>query len=268
LNITVLANRDLASNFALNRLIPALAKEHRLHVFLSSHVGSNAMAPPELQQLKFFEQSLFSELLFPALENATGKAGLYSFDQLALIAGVPTFQILNKINSEQGLAALAASSPDLVLSIRYGGILRDEAIAIPQRGVLNLHSGLLPGYRGVMATFYAMMNGESKIGMTLHTICDAGIDTGDIIGCTRMDLDLRHSYLWNVLQLYPAGVDLMLASVATISAGESLSCQPQVGDGNYYSFPDEEQLAHFGEKGLRLYDVNETLEFAKQYLEL
>jgi methionyl-tRNA formyltransferase len=266
MKVTVLANRDLASNFALNRLLPALTPHHTVSVFLSSRVGGNTQAPIELQQLKFFEQTLFNELLFPALAQSGKHALLQSFDALARHLEISIVE-LNKINSEQGLATLAASQPDLILSIRYGGILRERAIATSRLGVLNLHSSLLPAYRGVMATFYAMLNGEQEVGMTLHSIQDASIDTGDVLGQTHMQLRYDHSYLWNVLQLYPAGVDMMLAAVDKISMGEALAAQPQSSGGNYYSFPAPAQLQQFVDRGCRLYDVQEIVEFAKQYLE-
>jgi len=268
MNITILANRDLASNIALNRLLPGLVGEHQVRIFLSSRVGGGAVAPPELQQLKFFEQTLFNELLFPALQNSSVNAQLHSFDQLARVTDISPIQVLNKINNEEGLQTLTAAAPDLVLSIRYGGILRDQAIAIPTHGVFNLHSGLLPDYRGVMATFHAMLNGESEIGTTLHYIRDAGIDTGDIVDSSLTRLKPDHSYLWNVLQLYPAGVDQMLACVEKISSGEAVVHTPQPEGGNYYSFPSTEQLHRFSEMGYRLYDVDETIAIAQQYLEL
>ncbi|MFT5710399.1 MAG: methionyl-tRNA formyltransferase [Halioglobus sp.] len=266
MNVTVLANRDLASNFALNRLLPALKAHHKVSVFLSSRVGGNTQVPIALQQLAFFEQALFNELLFPALAQSGKYARLQSFDALAHYLEMPIVE-LNKINSEQGLETLAASQPDLILSLRYGGILRESAIAASPLGVLNLHSGLLPDYRGVMATFYAMLNGEQKIGTTLHSIQDAGIDTGDVLGQTHIELDYSRSYLWNVLQLYPAGLDLMLSAVDTISRGETLASQMQPEAGTYYSFPGPAQLQAFEQKGHRLYDVQEIIEFAKQYLE-
>ncbi len=266
MNITVLANRDIASNFALNRLLPALTPHHKVNVFLSSRVGGNTQAPTELQQLKFFEQALFNDLFFPALARSGENSLLQSFGVMACHLNIPIVE-LNKINSEEGLGTLAASQPDLILSIRYGGILRENAIATSRLGVFNLHSGLLPDYRGVMATFYAMLNGEQEIGTTLHSIQDAGIDTGDVLGQTHAQLDCDRSYLWNVLQLYPAGVDMMLAAVEKISQGETLAGQPQSSGGSYYSFPTSVQLQQFGEKGCRLYDVQEIIEFAKQYLE-
>ena len=266
MKITVLANRDLASNLALNKLIPALAKNHSLRVFLSSHVGSKAALSRELSQLKFFEQTLFNQLLFPALDKALSGTGPKTFTQLASAYSLPLSE-LNGINTETGLAELAGSEPDLILSIRYGGILRERAIAIPDKGVLNLHSGLLPAYRGVMATFYAMLNGEHEIGTTLHYIRDAGIDTGEIVAYTSAPLDIQHSYLWNVLQLYPSGVALMLATVEKISAGETISCRSQDTAGNYYSFPNPEQLKQFYSLGHRLYNVNEITTLAAHYLE-
>jgi methionyl-tRNA formyltransferase len=266
MKIVVLANRDIASNFALNRLLPALTAHHTVNVFLSSRVGGNTQTPIELQQLKFFEQALFNELLFPALAQSGVNSQLQSFDTLARSLQTPIVE-LNKINSEQGLATLSASQPDLILSIRYGGILRGQAIATSRFGVVNLHSGLLPDYRGVMATFYAMLNGEQEIGTTLHSIQDAGIDTGDVLGQTHMQLCYDHSYLWNVLHLYTDGVDMMLAAVDKISLGQALSGKPQSSEGNYYSFPTPAHLQQFFDKGCRLYDVQEIVKFAKKYLE-
>ena len=86
MNITILTNRDLASCFALNRLIPGLA-EHQVTVFLSSRVGSKPLAVP-LQHLKFVEQDLLNGLIAPLLDSgASGRAregqALFSFEQLA-----------------------------------------------------------------------------------------------------------------------------------------------------------------------------------------
>ena len=70
MRITILANRDLASCLALNRLLPALQQQQQhvdLSVFLSSAVGSkksSAAVPDGLKQLNFFEQKLFTDAIF------------------------------------------------------------------------------------------------------------------------------------------------------------------------------------------------------------
>jgi methionyl-tRNA formyltransferase len=101
----------------------------------------------------------------------------------------------NNINSAEGLLILRKMQPDLILSVRYGVILKNEAIRTARLGVLNLHSGLLPNYRGVMTTFWAMLNGETTIGTTLHYINDANIDAGDIVDTTTIKADSSRSYL-------------------------------------------------------------------------
>lgn len=262
MHITVLANRDLASNFALNLLLPALG-QHQVTVFLSSRVGRAPPTHPDLAMLQFLEQTLFTELLFPALGARPGTAGLKPFAQL--FDREP--EQLNAVNSAVGMATLAASAPDLILSIRYGGILQAPAIALAPLGVLNLHSGILPDYRGVMATFRAMLDGGSHIGSTLHYIRDAGIDTGDVVAVDTLPLDPRHSYLANVLALYPGGCAMMAAAVAELAHGRAPPCLPQAVGGQYYSFPDAQTLARFHRQGCRLYDVAEITEFATRYLE-
>ena len=264
MKITVLANRDLPASYALNLLVPELLEHGSLRIFLSSHVGSGADVPRPLRELAFFEQTLCNELLFPALgDSAPGE--LLSFEALGRRIG-SELEILDRINSRRGLERLQSTEPDLVLSIRYGGILRPRAIAVPRLGVLNLHSGLLPRYRGVMATFRALLHGETEIGTTLHTIEDAGIDTGAVIGQTRLAVRPDRSYLWHVLSLYPDGCRLMLDAVDRLRQGLPLEPQPQGEEGAYYTFPDDDELRRFAETGRRLYDLDEVRAFAGRYL--
>lgn len=266
MNITILANKDLASCVALNHLVAGL-QAHDLRIFLSARLGNDSQLPRQLLDLKFFEQSLFNELLFPALASSTSAnaAELLGFSQLGEAIGKP-IEELNRINSGEDFHRFQQSEPDLVLSIRYGVILKDPVIAIPQHGVLNLHSGLLPSYKGVMATFRAMLNGEQEIGTTLHYIEDSSIDTGRIIGMTRMPVDPRHCYMWHVLQLYTDGCALMLDTIARVENSKPVQCHVQEAAGNYYSFPDESELAQFAARGYKLIDPVEVLEVARKFL--
>lgn len=265
MNITLLANRDLASNLALNYLLPLLAGEHRLRVFLSDRVGSGENRPQALQELRFFEQSLFNELLFPALDQAGDNEGLHSFTGLGIYTCAPT-ESLNQVNSPDSLARLRESAPELIVSIRYGDILREDAISIPERGVINLHSGLLPEYRGVMATFRAMLNGEPEIGATLHYINDAGIDTGPVIGYSTEAVTPGKSYLWHVLRLYPGACRKLVRIIEGIARGEVPEPQPQVGEGHYYGFPDDSELQQFHDLGHQLYTLDEITSIGRQFL--
>lgn len=244
MNITLLTNRDLASHTALTRLVKQLAG-HRLAIFLSEKVGSNKQQLPQpLVELAAFEKSLLED----------GRPG---FDELAADAGcsIQGFgDIGNQVNSPAGIARIQATEPQLIISLRFGLIIRDALIAIPRHGVINLHSGLLPDYRGVMATFRAMLNGDSEIASTLHYIQDSGVDTGDIISTQPIPLMADKSYLFNVLNLYAGGCEQISQAVAAIDAGQPLVAQSQQGPAAYFSFPTEVDLRTFAALGLRLFE--------------
>lgn len=264
MNIVVLANRDIASNLALNLLLPSLAANHRVWAFLSDAVGGGGERPAALHDLKFCEQTLFNELVFPRVDELGKRADLCTFKALGAHTMEP-IDSLNRVNSPESLARLGALDADLVLSIRYGGILREAAIALPRLGVINLHSGLLPAYRGVMASFRALLAGEPTLGTTLHYITDPGIDTGGIIAQTEMPVAPERSYLWHVMALYPTACEKLLACVAALAAGESLPVTPQPEDGQYFSFPDEQELDAFHERGLRLVDAADIVSITQRY---
>ena len=247
MNITLLANRDLASQFAISQLVNQLA-DHRLSIFLSEKVGGDRPLPQPIIELGEFEKNLLGD-------------GRPTFDELAASAGcrVAGFSDLdNRVNSPEGLARIQATEPELIISLRFGLIIRDAVIAIPRHGVINLHSGLLPDYRGVMATFRAMLNGDREIGTTLHYIQDSGVDTGDIISTGPIPLMAHKSYLFNVLNLYAGGCQQILQAVDAIDAGQPLTARPQLGPAGYFSFPTEAELATFFAGGQRLFDSTDA----------
>jgi methionyl-tRNA formyltransferase len=175
-------------------------------------------------------------------------------DSLSHYYQVPVHQV-EAINSGNGLQLVQSFQPDLMLSIRFGFILKAPIIAIPRYGVINLHSGLLPEYRGVMATFWAMLHGCRSYGTTLHYISDAGIDSGPIIERLEFPLDLKRAYFDNLLALYKSGTAGMLQAVHSIDTGEMPGIQTTFGAASYYSIPKETDVRHFLALGLRLYDM-------------
>jgi methionyl-tRNA formyltransferase len=248
MKITLLTNRDLASHITLGRLIDGLTN-HQLSIFISEKVGSDHSLPKPLMDLSGFEKELLND-------------GRPSFEQLAQRAGcqLQGFSDLgNQVNGAEGIARIAATAPDLIISVRFGLIIREQIIALPKYGIINLHSGVLPAYRGVMATFRAMQNQDREIGSTLHFIQDGGIDNGDIISIARIELALEKSYLLNVVKLYDQGCRQILAAVDVLASGQAIEAQPQQGRIGYYTFPQSDELDTFFAAGGRLFDRSELV---------
>lgn len=248
MNIVLLGHDDIASLFAMSCVVAA-RPEHVYYAFLSGPLSNDAAVPPGLAALAAVDRALCENL------RATGSVP-------PAVAGA---RLLPAPNTAEGLALLSAAAPDLIVSIRYRRILREPAIAIPRHGVLNLHSGILPHYQGVMATFWALLAGAAALGCTLHRIVDGGIDTGPVIGIATIPADRGASYLRNLLGLYPPGLELVGSAIDALASGAELSAMPQASaTGQYFSTPDAAALARFEAAGLRLVDGREDESLAQK----
>ena len=120
---------------------------------------------------------------------------------------------------------------------------------------------LLPEYRGAMATLWALLNGDTEIGSTLHYIVDATIDTGPVVGRARIPLAHERSYMASVLDLYPPGCEMVLKAIGEIERTGAAPSQRQTGKGRYFTWPTQEELDGFLEQGYRLCDGQELAQF-------
>jgi len=268
MRLIIFTNRDLASNYNLNLLLPKLSK-YVVQIFFSDKVGGKRTALPKaLKELKFFEQTLPYEFLFPQFEEnpMREKAGkLLTFKELSERYQIPIVS-LNEVKSAESLEMIAALQPDLVLSVRYGKIFGREFLKIPKLGTINLHSGKLPNYRGVLAVFRALRNGDENVYATLHYIEDATIDTGGIIGFSKVKVDTKRALLYHILEIYRASVELVVNAVAQIAEGHFPLTTPQIAENaQYFSFPTQSEIVEFEARGWQFVDVEEYADFMKQY---
>lgn len=98
-------------------------------------------------------------------------------EAVAARAGIPV-RPLSTINDEAYLRTLADRRVDVLLSVAAPEIFRAQALAAAPL-VLNVHNGRLPRYRGMMPTFWALLNGDPEITITVHSMA-AKLDAGDV----------------------------------------------------------------------------------------
>ena len=99
--------------------------------------------------------------------------------------GLPVHQP-EKLTPEE-LTRLKSHQPDVALIMAYGHILRQDFIAAPRLGTLNLHTSLLPKYRGASPIQTAIASGERETGVTLMRIVPA-LDAGPVAGVERVSI--------------------------------------------------------------------------------
>lgn len=85
-----------------------------------------------------------------------------------------------KIKDEKIIEKIKKINPDLIVVVAYGKILPKEIIDIPKYGIINVHSSLLPKYRGASPIHSAILNGDTKSGVSIMYI-EEGLDSGDVI---------------------------------------------------------------------------------------
>lgn len=129
------------------------------------------------------------------------------------------------INTADMAAKIRGVSPDFIFVVYYDKILKPTIFNIPKEGSINLHLADAEKYKGCYPTTYAIINGETEYGVTLHYI-DKGVDTGRIID--KVVFELKND--WIGKDLYYAaskeGYKLFERNIDNILSG-SIKSRPQ-----------------------------------------
>lgn len=257
MRISLFLNNDLESNIALNCLLPEI-KKHSFNIFLSERVGPSKHATNALRYLDFLEREFLQRSLFPKLE-ATSHPGFLTFSQVAKRHHID-LNYINKIDTEEIFTKISSLQPDLFISIRFGKIFKGPLLQIPPLGIINLHSAILPDYKGVLGTIRAFIDGQQRIGSTIHYITSSEIDTGDILSINSGEVHPDKSVLWHIIQLYPRATITLRHMIHQLSIGQEIKGAAQPKRGNYYSFPTENDFQMLKQKGVTLFNLNEYAE--------
>ncbi len=136
---------------------------------------------------------------------------------VAKAAHLPVHQP-EKIRAPEAQELLKELSPDGVVIIAYGQIIPAGLLSIPRHGWINLHASLLPKYRGAAPINWAIVNGETRTGVTTMRI-DAGMDTGDMLLQREVEIGPAETAPELALRLSELGAPLMAETLRRLAAG-------------------------------------------------
>ena len=137
--------------------------------------------------------------------------------EIATAAGIPVHQP-EKIRAPEAQELLQKLAPDAVVIIAYGQIIPARLLPIPKLGWINLHASLLPKYRGAAPINWAIVNGETKTGVTTMRI-DAGMDTGEILLQKEMEIGGMETAPELTARMSELGAPLMAETLRGLAAG-------------------------------------------------
>jgi methionyl-tRNA formyltransferase len=149
---------------------------------------------------------------------------------LAQEFGLPVLQP-PKARDENFISQLRTLEPDLIVVVAYGHILPQAILDLPVFGCLNVHTSLLPKYRGAAPIQWAIANGEIETGVTIMKM-DAGMDTGPVLSQARTSIlpEDDSSVLHN--RLAQLGAELLLNTIPDYVGGKILP-KLQLEDASY-----------------------------------
>lgn len=137
---------------------------------------------------------------------------------LALEKNLPVLQPL-KARDTAFIQQLRDLKPDLIVVAAYGQILSQALLDLPPHGCLNVHTSLLPKYRGAAPIQWAILNGDPETGVTIMKM-DAGLDTGPIISTSTTSISAEDNAQTLHDRLAIIGAELLIRTIPDYVAGK------------------------------------------------
>ena len=151
---------------------------------------------------------------------------------LAEKLNLPVLQPL-KARDEKFIAELRELKSDLMVVVAYGQILPPVILDLPTHGCVNVHTSLLPKYRGAAPIQWAIADGNSETGVTIMKM-DAGLDTGPILSMRRTPILPEDDSQKLHDRLAQLGAELLIETIPDYVSGK-ISPQPQPAEGSTYA---------------------------------
>lgn len=164
---------------------------------------------------------------------------------------IPVLKLEGSINSQESLTLIKSYEPDLLISIAGNQIFKQKLIDLAPKGCLNLHTALLPKYRGLMPSFWVLKNEEKQTGVSIFFV-DEGIDSGPILVQKIVDIgNMTQEEL--IKKTKKIGMDAIIESIEKINSGTYTLISNPESEKTYFSFPTREDVQDFYRKGKRFY---------------
>ena len=94
----------------------------------------------------------------------------------------------DNVNAPGITKQIGSCQPDLIVVVAFGQKISNELIDLPPKGAINVHSSLLPKYRGAAPINWAIINGETRTGLSIITLAEK-MDAGHILAQAQTDID-------------------------------------------------------------------------------
>lgn len=165
--------------------------------------------------------------------------------------GIAEVRLKKGVNHKESLRKIKSYRPDLLISIAGNQIFKKELLELAPKGCLNLHTALLPKYRGLMPSFWVLKNNEMETGVSVFFV-DEGIDSGPILVQERIPIgNMTQEELINVSK--EVGMKAIVNSIKLIKSGSFDLIENPDEHMTYYTFPTKRDIKEFKSAGKKFF---------------
>ena len=216
-------------------------------------LASSSEVSIEVLNYLFSEKKVELKCVVTNPDKATGRGREFIQNKVANWCDDKKVNVKKVENNSQFIEIVNDFDIDLIITVAYGHILKDELIHLPKYGCINLHYSLLPKYRGAAPVQWAIINGDQTTGVTVFQL-DSGMDTGPIY--LQQELEIRPNEVTNDLigRLNLVGVDLIGQTLELIASGAKPVPQPTEGASIAPKFKKEDGALNWNLSAIDIYN--------------
>tara|TARA_B110000438_G_scaffold18396_2_gene17077 strand:- start:1557 stop:2321 length:765 start_codon:yes stop_codon:yes gene_type:complete len=160
---------------------------------------------------------------------------------------VTEIELSKSINHKSSIKIIESFKPDLLVSIQGNEIFKNPIIKLAKKGCINLHTALLPKYRGLMPTFWALKNNEKYTGVSVFFV-DEGIDSGPIIVQKKIEIK-NQTQEQLIIQTKKIGMEAIVEAINLINENTFTLVENDDSKKSYFSFPKKSDVDFFKKIG-------------------
>lgn len=181
---------------------------------------------------------------------ATAKLSGTSIERLAEENKIPILET-DSVNADSYLSDVRKLAPDVIVSVAAPEIFKSDLLAAAKLMCINIHSGRLPVYRGMMPVFWQMMKGEKSVTVTVHEMAKQ-LDAGAVLGTRQFPIREKDTLDRMITVTKLGGAELMHETLLSLDKGELIPQPLDLSNKEYFSFPTKKDVRALHQQQHRL----------------
>jgi methionyl-tRNA formyltransferase len=196
------------------------------------------------RMLRFYGVADFIRLLLRLGGARVRRRSIQALARRESILLLPT----RSVNDAAYVHRVRQLSPDVIVSVAAPEIFGEDLLASARLRCINLHSGRLPKYRGMMPTFWQLLRRERQVTVTVHEMVPR-LDAGAVLGTVEHPIRANDRLSRLMIEGKREGARLLIRVLRKLEAGSESRRELEMAHASYFPFPGREEARELRRRG-------------------